>query len=318
MTKDRWHSHLAPWIARVAMASLLTALILATSVPARAQGPDPSLAPPDSSDSAPDADTTSVDPPFPAPDPRAAVPVPNERPTTQLGVRLKGDHNVIRTGPGNGYAIAGVYPEGTTFPVIAKSGRWYNVRLSDSQTGWIHASLCKEFQDLSDLEFRPNPKLFTRTGSYMLTGYAGAYAFDRKSNSLAIGGRLGYYLFDRFLFEAGVGWTHVKRPAEIVESLFGLSLEAEDFQMLFYHLDLTWEVLPGRQMVPYVSGGAGSSIMLGESEPGFNVGAGTTLFLSKRTAMRWEFRDYWFRSGSQGARTNNNNVEFTLGTAVLF
>jgi hypothetical protein len=34
--------------------------------------------------------------------------------------------------------------------------------------------------------------------------------------------------------------------------------------------------------------------------------------------MRWEFRDYWFRSGPQGARLSNNNVEFTLGTAVLF
>jgi outer membrane beta-barrel protein len=234
-------------------------------------------------------------------------------------VRLKGnDRNVIRSGPGGDYGIVGVYPDGTVFPVIAKSGPWYDVQLPDRRTGWVHASLCKEFQDLSDLEFRPNPKLFTRTGSYMMTGYAGAYAFDRKSNSLVLGGRLGYYVFDRFLVEGGAAWTHVHRPAEIVESLFGLSLEAEDFQMLFYSLDLTWEVLPGRQMVPYVSGGAGSSFMLGDSEPSFNIGAGTTLFFSKRTAMRWEFRDYWFRSGSQGARQSNNNIAFTLGTAMLF
>ena len=201
---------------------------------------------------------------------------------------------------------------------MAKSGDWYNVRLSGSETGWIHASLCKEFDDLSAFEYKPNPKVFTRTGSFILTGYTGAYAFDRKSNSLVLGGRLGYYVFDRVQAEGGVGWTHVHRPAEIVESLFDLSLEAEDFDMLFYHLILTWEILPGRQMVPFVSGGVGSTLLLGRSEPAFNVGAGTTLFLSKRTAMRWEFRDYVFRTGADDARASTNNIEFTLGTSMLF
>jgi uncharacterized protein YgiM (DUF1202 family) len=51
---------------------------------------------------------------------------------------------------------------GATFEVIAKSGDWYNVRLSDSETGWVHSSLCREYDDLADLEFKPNPKLFTR------------------------------------------------------------------------------------------------------------------------------------------------------------
>ena len=115
-----------------------------------------------------------------------------------------------------------------------------------------------------------------------------------------------------------MAWTHVRRPPEIVESLFGLSLEAEDFHMLFYHLNLTWELLPGRQMVPYLSAGVGSSIMRGESEPSINFGAGTTLFISKRAAMRWEVRDYRFDSGSDNARVTNNNIEFTLGTMFLF
>src|SRR5262249_60114041 len=96
--------------------------------------------------------------------------------------------------------------------------------------------------------------------------------------------------------------THIRRPAEIVESLFGLSLEAEDFDMIFYHLNATWELLPGRQMVPFLSAGVGSSIMQGETEASVNLGAGTILFLSKRLAMRWEVRDYRFRSGSDTAR----------------
>ncbi len=256
----------------------------------------------------------------------STVPVaqPFETPATvalkaQRKVRLIGKSgNVVRSGPGERYSIVGVFPGQTSFPVIAKSGDWYDVRLSDSETGWVHASLCKEFDDLSDLEFKPNPKLYSRTGSFIFTGYTGAYAFDRKSNSLVLGGRLGYYVFDRIQLEGGVAWTHVKRPAEIVESLFGLTLEAEDFHMLFYHLIATWELMPGRQMVPYVSGGVGSTIMQGESEPSFNFGAGTTLYLSKRLAMRWEVRNYHFESGADNSRRPNNNVEFTLGTAILF
>ena len=234
-------------------------------------------------------------------------------------VRLDaGSHNVVRSGPGEGFAIAGVYPKGTTFTVIAKNGDWYNVRLSDTETAWIHASLCKEFEDLSDLEFRSNPKLYTRTGTFVLSGYTGAYAFDRKSNSLVVGGRVGYYVFDRLQFEGGLAWTHVRRPAEIVETLFGLTLEAEDFHMVFYSMNLTWELLPGRQMVPYLSAGVGSSIMQGETEPSINFGAGTTLFLSKRMATRWEVRGYRFDSGSDASRVTNDNVEFTLGTLFLF
>jgi outer membrane beta-barrel protein len=243
----------------------------------------------------------------------------NPRSATIRKVRLKQHaQNVIRTGPGNQYAIAGVYPQGSVFEVIAKSDDWYNVRLSTTETGWVHRSLCQEFDDLSDLQFRPNPRLFSRTGTYILTGYAGAYAFDRKSNSAVFGGRLGYYVFDRVQVEGGLAYTHVNRPAEIVESLFGVSLEAEQFGMLSYHLNVTYEILPGRQMVPYVSGGVGSTIMLGQSEPGFNYGAGTTLFLSKKTAMHWEFRSDRFHTGPDDARVTNNNVQFTLGTSVLF
>lgn len=308
------------WLTRlIAGGALLlgASMALAQTAPDSSQVPAPPAAAPEVARDATDAAAT----PTTSPDSMVAAPTPalGARPAAIRKVRLdRTSHNVVRSGPGNGFAIAGVYGKGATFPVIAKSGDWYNVRLSASETGWIHSSLCKEFDDLGDLEFKPNPRLYTRTGAIVLGGYAGAYAFDRKSNSLVAGGRLGYYVFDRFQVEGGVAWTHVRRPAEIVESLFGLSLEAEDFHMLFYQLNLTWEVLPGRQMVPFVSGGVGSAIMLGESEPSFNLGAGTTLFVSKRTAMRWEVRDYRLHSGSDAARVSNDNVEFTLGTQYIF
>jgi outer membrane beta-barrel protein len=252
-----------------------------------------------------------------APTPQGAGLSP--RLTTVRKVRLdKEDRNVVRAGPGDAFAIVSVQPKGASFPVIAKNGVWYDVKLSDSESGWIHASLCREFDDLSDLEWKPNPKRFTRTGSFIGTAYAGAYAFDRKSNSLVLGGRLGYYMFDRVQLEGGVSWTRVNRPAEIVENLFGLTLEAEKFDMLSYQLNLTWELMPGRQMVPFVTLGAGSSLFQGDTEPSFNFGAGTSLFLSRRLAMRWEVRDYHFSSGSDAARVSNDNIEFALGTMYLF
>ncbi|HTM57176.1 MAG TPA: outer membrane beta-barrel domain-containing protein [Candidatus Udaeobacter sp.] len=254
-----------------------------------------------------------------APHPAAFPASPNAHINTTRKVRLThSDRNVVRLGPGDSFAIAGVYPRGATFTVIAKSGPWYNVRLSDSETGWIHSALCKEYDDLSDLEFKPNPRLYSRTGSFVIGGYGGAYAFDRKSNSLVLGGRLGYYVFDRLQAEAGLAWTHVRRPAEIVESLFDLSLEEESFHMLSYYLGGVWELLPGRQMVPFVSGGIGASMMQGETEPGFNFGGGTALFISKRTAVRWEVRDFRFKTGPPDARVTNHNIEFSFGSSYLF
>ncbi len=290
--------------ARTATALAIAALLASGVRAAHAQAGPPSA--PDSGAVAPAA----------AP----AAPTFNEHPTVgskRVQLRGRGD-NVARSGPGNNFAIVGTYPRETSFPVIAKSGAWYGVRLSETETGWVHSSICREMDDLSGLEFRPNARLYSRTGSYVLSGYSGAYAFDRKSNSFVFGGRLGYYLFDRVQAEAGVSWAHVHRPAEIVESLFNLTLEAEDFPMLFYQMNLVWELLPGRQMVPYVGAGVGSTLLLGRSEPAVNFGAGTKLFLSKRSAMRWEVRDYRFRNHTSSDTGTNNNIEFTLGTEFLF
>jgi len=233
-------------------------------------------------------------------------------------VRLKDDDNVIRSGPGNSYSIVGVYSEGMEFTVIAKKDEWYNVRLSDTETGWIHSSLCKEFDDMSDLEFRPNPKLFSRIGSFAFTAYTGGYAFDRKSNSLVLGGRVGYYLFEFIEVEGSVGWTHIVRPAEIVESLFDLTLEEEDFHMVYYAMNMNIKLLPGRQIVPFITGGGGSSIMQGSTEASYNFGAGCDTFIKKTVAVRFEFRNYNFDSGADETRRENTNFEFSVGTTLLF
>lgn len=237
---------------------------------------------------------------------------------TERKVRLTGENNVLRSGPGNTFAIVGIYPENAEFVVIAKRGDWYDVRLSDTNTGWIHSSLCEEFADMSDLEFRPNPRLFSRVGSFDFTAYVGGYAFDRKSNSLVLGGRLGYNVLEFLEVEGSIGWTHVVRPAEIVESLFNLALEEEEFYMLSYAFNANIKVLPGRQMVPFLTLGAGSNIMQGETETAINYGAGINFFVKQKVAFRFEFRNYRFDYGTSTARRDNTNYEFTVGTSLFF
>ena len=89
--------------------------------------------------------------------------------------------------------------------------------------------------------------------------------------------------------------------------------------MLFYNLNLTYEILPGRQMVPFVTVGVGSSIMQGDTEPSFNFGAGTQLFLSKRTATRaGRCATTGSAPGPAPRASRDSNIEFTLATSYLF
>jgi outer membrane beta-barrel protein len=119
------------------------------------------------------------------------------------------------------------------------------------------------------------------------------------------------------LFEGGIWWTRVERPEEIVEALFRLRLEAERFDMLSYEMDLAFELLPGRQIAPFLGGGVGSSIFRGRTEPSVNWGGGAVVFLRKNVGLRWDVRNYHFDSGSGNARRANHNVSVTLGMTVV-
>ena len=143
-------------------------LVLALTLPAQVARADHPAAPPDSSSGSAPTDSADVPaseasdgffPAVPTTQPGTSPTHPNARRPVIRMVRLAHrDHDVVRSGPGDRFAIAGVFPKGKTFEVIARNGDWYGVRLSDSETGWVHASLCKEFDDFSGLEYRPNPR----------------------------------------------------------------------------------------------------------------------------------------------------------------
>jgi outer membrane beta-barrel protein len=299
----------APFPSRHLGAHFALAAGLAAALPAAARAETPS-APADSA-------AALAAPPSTAP--LWSTPLNGPHVLREKSVRLKGEgEQVLRSGPGPEFAIVATGVAGDEYKVVAKRGDWLNLRLDEERTGWVHRDLCEEFDDLSGLEFRPNPRVFSRVGSFSLRAYTGAYAFDRKSNSLVLGGSLGYQLLDHVEIEGGLAWTRVARPAEIVESLFNLALEEERFDMLYYSFNLNLKLLPGRQMEPFLTGGLGSSILRGQTESSVNLGAGSLLFFSKRMAMRWEFRNYRFASGAASARRDNNNVEFSLGSSLLF
>jgi opacity protein-like surface antigen len=67
-----------------------------------------------------------------------------------------------------------------------------------------------------------------------------------------------------------------------------------------------------------VTGGLGSSILRGKTEASFNYGAGVSLYVSKTVAVRWEVRNYRFESGNDESRRTNSNIEFSIGTSLLF
>ena len=87
--------------------------------------------------------------------------------------------------------------------------------------------------------------------------------------------------------------------------------------MLFYQFNANVELLPGRQMVPFLTIGTGSSIMQGQTESSYNYGAGIHFFVKKAIALRFEFRTYRFDTGSSNGR-NNMNFEFIVGNEFYF
>ncbi|HEY6196179.1 MAG TPA: hypothetical protein VI504_14170 [Candidatus Eisenbacteria bacterium] len=254
-----------------------------------------------------------------APGGHAELGTPQTPPLVRHMARLTGrPRTVLRMGPSESDAIAGVYPPGGTFPVLARIGDWIDLRLSPTTSGWVHSSLCEAVADVPRARLDADPRPRPRGGAYALEGYAGGYAFDGGSSSLAFGGRLARRCFDSLQLEAGAAWTHARGPAELVQSPLGPSIAANEFRLLFYQLNATWEFLPGREVVPFATVGAGASLLGGRRESSFNVGAGTALYLTPRAGMRWQARDYVFHSGAGSTRRLHHNIELSVGSLMRF
>ena len=225
---------------------------------------------------------------------------------------------VVRTGPGTQHAIAATVHEGDVLRIDARSGAWYHLRLADDRSGWMHEDLLRTYTDPSKFQFAPDPGRPSRMRSFHFMPFIGQYAADREDNGLLIGARIGYSLTRRFGFEAGAGFTRVVRTTYVLERIYGLRLEEENFELFFYEAGLSMDLLPGRRVTPFMTVGLGASVLNAAVEPTYAIGVGTKVFLSQRTAMRWEIRDHRLKGGNQFTRFSGDNLEFSGGIELLF
>ncbi len=225
---------------------------------------------------------------------------------------------VLRSGPGLEHALVTTVLEDDIVIVDARTGEWFHATGPDGTSGWVHESLLTNDVDRDRFRFTPDPGKRERQGTMLLAVYAGSYAADREDNAFLFGGRFGYALSSRFTFEVGVGKTRVVRSTYVIEQLYGLRLEEETFDVFFYETGMAIDVLPRRRVTPFLGGGVGATILNARVEPTWYLAVGTRAWLTRQLSLRWEVRDHRLEVGNQFTRFNGDNLEFSLGTELLF
>jgi outer membrane beta-barrel protein len=250
-------------------------------------------------------------------DERAAASWEGERASSGKRVRVTGGTPVLlRGGPGAEYAIVATSHPGEELLLAARVGSWYAVETEPGHTAWIGSTRIEEVD--ADLHFLSEPHRYHRQRSFVFTPVSGLYSAEQQSNTAMIGGRLGYYLTDRFEAEAGLGFTRVRRERDTVEELFALHLEESSYQVLHYQANLIMHVITGRRLGPFVTAGVGTATSDAKTELAWNAGAGMLLFVNTDTAARIEFRNYHFKTGNQFTRRTVDNIEAVIGVSFLF
>jgi outer membrane beta-barrel protein len=240
-----------------------------------------------------------------------------ERPADTKRVRVASEEPVLlRGGPGSEYAIISTAAPGQVMPVVARVGSWYAVETEPGHSGWVSASRVEELD--TDVHFVSDPHRYHREENFVFTPVSGLYSAEQQSNAAMIGGRLGYYLTDRYEVEAGIGFTHVERARDEVEELFDLTLEEPDSNLLQYQANFNFHLLPGRRLGPFVTAGIGTATSNAKTDLAWNAGAGMLVFVTTETAARLEFRNYHFKTGNEFTRRTVDNLEAVLGVSFLF
>ena len=252
----------------------------------------------------------------------AVPPAPGVAPADSIPrARMRVRHTqvaVLRAGPGLEHPMVTTVLEDDIVVVDARTGAWFHAIGPDGTSGWVHESLLTNDVDRDRFAFQPDPGKRERQGTMMLAAYAGSYAADREDNAFLYGGRFGYALSSRFTFEVGVGKTHVVRSTYVIEQLYGLRLEEETFDVFFYETGVAVDVLPRRRVTPFLAGGVGATILNSRVEPTWYLAAGTRCWLTRQIGLRWEVRDHRLEVGNQFTRFSGDNLEFSMGTELLF
>ena len=240
-----------------------------------------------------------------------------DRPAQKKRVEVTSDEPVLlRDGPGGQYAIVATAAPEEKLLIVARLGSWYAVETEPGQTGWVSNERVKELDP--DVHFITDPRRYHRERSFAFTPVTGLYSAEAQSNSALLGGRLGYYLTDRYEVEAGVGFTRVHRDRDLVEDLFDLQLEEWDYQVFQYQANLNVHIVTGRRLSPFVTGGIGTATSNSKTELAWNAGTGMIFYFKPDTGGRIEIRNYHFEAGNAFTRRTTDNIEASIGITFLY
>jgi len=149
--------------------------------------------------------------------------------------------------------------------------------------------------------------------SSSVSPYLGGYSFlgrDRLETMPVIGVRGGYNLTSHFGVEAVLDYirTEGRRNSGI-----------GDADVLNYHLDMLYHVIPDGPLVPYLAAGYGGHWRDYEgggasTDSVFNYGVGVKYFLSEAMALRGDFRHLVMKDTGDTL----HNLEYTVGLDFLF
>ncbi len=156
--------------------------------------------------------------------------------------------------------------------------------------------------------------------------FAGVYSTQNFGSSAVAGLRAGYHITEDFFVEGVYAQTRVSDDS-FRQILPGGVFPQGRESLKYYNLSAGYNVLPGEVFIGskrakasalYLIAGVGSTSFNDQRRQTFNVGLGTRLFLSDRTALQVDMRDHIFSLDLLGKRQNTQNLELSGGITFFF
>jgi outer membrane beta-barrel protein len=160
-----------------------------------------------------------------------------------------------------------------------------------------------------------------------LGGYYGEISIEDFGAQPVAGARLDYHITEDFFFEAVYG--RAKAGKTSFETLGGniQLLTPDERRFTYYNLSLGYNLLPGEVFLGrnlamtsglYLLGGIGSIKFAGDQNFTANFGAGFRVLPADWLAIHIDVQDLVYKSSLLGVDRLKNNLQATIGAAVLF
>ncbi len=160
---------------------------------------------------------------------------------------------------------------------------------------------------------------------FELGAFAGIMNIEDFGSDTVYGVRLAYHVTEGFFVEATVGQSEAGLTS--FEVLSGGARLFDDRDLLYYNLNLGYNILPGEVFIGegrayntnfYLIAGLGSTRFADDDRFSVNFGAGFRFLLTDSVAIHVDFRDHLFDVDVLGQEKTVHNLEGTVGVTVFF